>query len=180
MWTAKWASQSVRKIDKKFAPNCFLYLNAPQTVPLLKKNLEPLKDPPFVWPYCQHTKKFKKSKHGFLLSISILVYRAKFTGDLKNSNLVVLALKKNCTYIPPLKPTKNKSSFGKFNSPSTKVHLLTSRPRCCGHELTSLEWSKLHTFISTTTGGAYKPKMSPFYVTFARQLCDDTHLPGWV
>ena len=125
-------------------------------------------------------KKLKKSKHGFLLSISILVYRAKFTGDLKNSNLVVLALKKNCTYIPPLKPTKNKSSFGKFNSPSTKVHLLTSRPRCCGHELTSLEWSKLHTFISTTTGGAYKPKMSPFYVTFARQLCDDTHLPGWV
>ena len=29
-------------------------------------------------------------------------------------------------------------------------------------------------------GGAYKPKESPFYIAFARQLCDDTHLPGWL
>ena len=28
-------------------------------------------------------------------------------------------------------------------------------------------------------GGAYKPKESAFYSTFARQLCDDTRLPEW-
>ena len=27
---------------------------------------------------------------------------------------------------------------------------------------------------------SYKPKMSVFYSTLARQLCDDTHLPGWL
>ena len=26
----------------------------------------------------------------------------------------------------------------------------------------------------------YKPEMSAFYSTFARQLCDDIRLPGWL
>ena len=32
----------------------------------------------------------------------------------------------------------------------------------------------------TKMGKAYKVKMPPFYSTFARQLCDDTNLPGWL
>ena len=37
-----------------------------------------------------------------------------------------------------------------------------------------------HTPASTKSGGAYKPEKSAFYSTFARQLCDDIHLPGWL
>ena len=44
-----------------------------------------------------------------------------------------------------------------------------------------LEWSQVtHTPASIKSGGAYKPEKSAFYSTFARQLCDDTHLPGWL
>ena len=50
MWTAKWASQSVHKIDKNFAPNCILYLNSQKTqflAPKVKENLVPLKGSTF-------------------------------------------------------------------------------------------------------------------------------------
>ena len=41
-----------------------------------------------------------------------------------------------------------------------------------------LEWSQVrHTPASIKLGGAEK---SVFYSTFARQLCDDTRLPGWL
>ena len=44
-----------------------------------------------------------------------------------------------------------------------------------------LEWSQVtHTPASIKLGGAYKPEKSAFYSTFTRQLCDDTHLPGWL
>ena len=44
-----------------------------------------------------------------------------------------------------------------------------------------LEWSQVrHTPASIQSGGAYKPEKSAFYSTFARQLCDDTCLPGWL
>ena len=46
-----------------------------------------------------------------------------------------------------------------------------------------LEWSQVtHIPTSIKSGGAYKPKKSAFYnkYTFARQPCDDTHLPGWL
>ena len=44
-----------------------------------------------------------------------------------------------------------------------------------------LEWSQVtHTPASIKSGRAYKPEKSAFYSTFARQLCDDTHLPGWL
>ena len=43
-----------------------------------------------------------------------------------------------------------------------------------------LEWSQVtHIPASIKSGRAYKPEMSAFYNTFARQLCDDTCLPGW-
>ena len=42
-----------------------------------------------------------------------------------------------------------------------------------------LEWSQVtHIPASIKSGGAYKPEKSAFYSTFARQLCDDTRLPG--
>ena len=45
----------------------------------------------------------------------------------------------------------------------------------------SLEWSQVtHIPASIKSGGAYKPEKSAFYSTFARQLCDDTCLPGWL
>ena len=44
-----------------------------------------------------------------------------------------------------------------------------------------LEWSQVtHTSASIKSGGAYKPEKPAFYSTFARQLCDDTRLPGWL
>ena len=44
-----------------------------------------------------------------------------------------------------------------------------------------LEWSQVtHIPASIKSGGAYKPEKSAFYSTFARQLCDDTRLPGWL
>ena len=44
-----------------------------------------------------------------------------------------------------------------------------------------LEWSKVTQIpASIKSGGAYNPEKSAFYSTFARQLCDDTRLPGWL
>ena len=44
-----------------------------------------------------------------------------------------------------------------------------------------LEWSQVkHTPASIKSGRAHKPEKSAFYKTFARQLCDDTCLPGWL
>ena len=44
-----------------------------------------------------------------------------------------------------------------------------------------LELSQVtHTPAIIKLGGAYKPEKSAFYSTFARQLCDDTRLPGWL
>ena len=44
-----------------------------------------------------------------------------------------------------------------------------------------LEWSQVtHISISIKLGGAYKPEKSAFHITFAGQLCDDTHLAGWL
>ena len=41
----------------------------------------------------------------------------------------------------------------------------------------SLEGSHVtHILARIKTGGAYMPKKSAFYSTFARQLCDDTHV----
>ena len=45
----------------------------------------------------------------------------------------------------------------------------------------ALEWSQVIPMpASIKSGGAYKPEKSAFYSTFARQLCDDTRLPGWL
>ena len=47
--------------------------------------------------------------------------------------------------------------------------------------ITALEWSQVTNILtSTKMGGAYKPEESAFCSTFARQLCNDTHLQGWL
>ena len=44
-----------------------------------------------------------------------------------------------------------------------------------------LEWSQVtHILTSIKMGGAYKPEKEAFYSSFARQLCDGTHFPGWL
>ena len=88
-------------------------------------------------------------------------------------------------------PTKTDPSFGKLNSPPTKLcnmlfptHLQarelcpqTYRPCHC----LLLEWSHVtHIPARIKSGGVYKPEKSAFYSTFARKLCDDTRLPGWL
>ena len=88
----------------------------------------------------------------------------------------------------PLKPTKTEPSFRKPNSPPTKLCMLfpahlQARELCPQTYSLSLplEWSQVtHIPASIKSGGAYKPKNSAFYSTFARQLCDDTHHPGWL
>ena len=56
-----------------------------------------------------------------------------------------------------------------------------SRSEWCRSGLLGLDWSQVtHIPTSIKSGGAYKPEKSAFYSTFARQLCDDTRLPGWL
>ena len=89
---------------------------------------------------------------------------------------------------PLLKPTKTEPSFRKLNSPPTKLCMLfpahlQARELCPQTYSLSLplEWSQVtHIPTSIKPGGAYKPEKSAFYSTFARQLCDDTRLPGWL
>ena len=88
-------------------------------------------------------------------------------------------------HTPPLKPTKTEPSFRK---PPTKLCMLfpahlQARELCPQTYSLSLplEWSQVtHISASIKSGGAYKPEKSAFYSTFARQLCDDTRLPGWL
>ena len=101
--------------------------------------------------------------------------------------VAVLALKKNSTHLhsnqPKLSPVSESST-----------HLLTKlcmlfpahlqarelSPQTYSLSL-PLEWSQVtHIPANIKSGGAYKPEKSVFYSTFARQLCDDTHLPGWL
>ena len=90
--------------------------------------------------------------------------------------------------MPPLKPTKTETSFRKLNSLPTKLRMLfhthlQARELCPQTYSLSLplEWSQVtHTPASIKSGGAHKPEKSAFYSTFVRQLCDDTHLPGWL
>ena len=99
--------------------------------------------------------------------------------------LAMLASEKNST--PPLKPTKTEPSFRKLNSPPTKLRMLflaylQARELCPQtYSLSlSLEWSQITHPASMKSVGAYKPEKSAFYSTFARQLFDDTRLPGWL
>ena len=90
--------------------------------------------------------------------------------------------------MPPLKPTKTETSFRKLNSLPTELGMLfcthlQARELCPQTYSLSLplEWSQVtHASASIKLGKAYKPKKSAFYSTFARQLCDDTHLLGWL
>ena len=102
--------------------------------------------------------------------------------------MAVLAFKKYKFDSPPLKPAKTESSFRKLNSPPTKLRMLFPAhlqarelcPQTYSLSLT-LEWSQVtHIPASIKLGGACKPERSAFYITFARQLCDDTRLPGWL
>ena len=118
---------------------------------------------------------------------SIPVYRLKHTFDLKNSNFGYVGFQEIFN-TPSLKPTKTESSFRKLNSPPTKLGMLfcahfQARESCPQTYPLSLplEWSQdIHIPASRKMGGAYKPEKAAFYSTFARQLCDDTHLPGWL
>ena len=87
-----------------------------------------------------------------------------------------------------LKPTKTEPSFRKLNSPPTKPCMLfpthlQAREICSQTYSLSLPLERsqvTHNRASTKLGGTYKPEKLAFYSTFARQLCDDIHLPGWL
>ena len=105
-----------------------------------------------------------------------------------HSKTAVLAFKKNSTYLHSNQPNLYEPSFRKLNSPPTKLCMLfpthlQARELCPQtYSLSlSLKWSQVtHTPASIKSGGAYKLEKSAFYSTFARQLCDDTRLPGWL
>ena len=116
---------------------------------------------------------------------SVPVYRPKHTFDLKSSHFGYAGFQEKFD-TPPLKPTNTEPSFRKLNSPPTKLCMLfpahlQARELCPQTYSLSLplEWSQVtHIPVSIKSGGAYKPEKSAFYSTFARQLCDDTRLPG--
>ena len=129
-----------------------------------------------------HTHKSSKNfTYGFVLGpLPNPVYKPKHTFDLKNSNFGCAG----CAGMPPLKPTKTETSFRKLNSLPTKLRMLfpthlQARDLCPQTYSLSLllERSQVtHTPASIKLGGAYKPEKLAFYSTFARQLCDDTHI----
>ena len=59
------------------------------------------------------------------------------------------------------------------STPGNYVHKTTPSPVIVTTQVTQIP-------TRTKMGKAYKVKMPPFYSTFARQLCDDTNLPGWL
>ena len=100
----------------------------------------------------------------------------------------MLAFKKNSTPLhsnqPKLKPVSETSTHSLQNY--VYFFPLTSRPGSYAHKpicslSLPLEWSQVrHIPASIKLGDAYKPKKSALYSIFARQLCDDTILPGWL
>ena len=145
------------------------------------------KAPPPVWPHHQHTHKTSKNfTYGFVLGP--LQFQSTGQNTHLTSKAVILAMlafKKNSTHLHS-KPTNTEPSFRKLNSPPTKLRMLfpahlQARELCPQTYSLSLplEWSQVaHIPASIKSGGAYKPEKSAFYSTFARQLCDDTRLPG--
>ena len=104
----------------------------------------------------------------------------------KTAILAMLAFKKNSTHLhsnqPKLSSLSESSTHLQQNqvcfsrSPSGQGVMFTNLL-----PVTALEWSQVtHIPASIKSGRAYKPEKSAFYSTFARQLCDDTHLPGWL
>ena len=86
---------------------------------------------------------------------------------------------------PPLKPTKTEPKAQL--TPYKTMHAFPRSPvdqELYPHKPTLsslLEWSQVtHILPSTKTSRVYKPVKSPFYSTFARQLCEDAHFPGWL
>ena len=110
----------------------------------------------------------------------------KHTFDLKNSNFACAGFQEK--FDTSTQPTKTKPNFRKLNSPPTRLHMLfpaylQARELCPQTYSLSLplEWTQVtHMPASIKLGGAYKPEKSAFYSTFARQLCDDTCLSGWL
>ena len=99
----------------------------------------------------------------------------------------MLASKKNSTLPhsnqPKLKPVSESSTHSLQKLRMLFPTHLQARELCPQTYSLSLplEWSQVrHTPASIQSGGAYKPEKSAFYSTFARQLCDDTCLPGWL
>ena len=144
------------------------------------------KAPPPVWPHHQHTHKSSKNfTYGFVLR------PLQFQSTSQNTHLTsktvilaVVALKRNSTHLH----SNPEPSFRKLNSLPTKLHMLFPTHLQAGELCPQtyslslpLEWSQVtHTSTSIKLGRAYKPEKSAFYSTFARQLCDDTCLPGWL
>ena len=113
--------------------------------------------------------------------------QAKTHFYLKNSNFGCAGFEEKFD-TPPLKPNKSETNFRKLNSLPTKLIMLfrthlQARELCPQTYSLSLplEWSQVtHISTSIKLGKAYKPEWLAFYSTFARQLCDDTRLPGWL
>ena len=114
--------------------------------------------------------------------------QAKHTVNFKNSNFGYAgAFKNNSTHLhsnqPKFSPVSESSTH-----PPTKLLMLFSahlqaRELCPQTYFPSLplEWRQVTDIpASINFGVVYKPAESAFYSTFARQLCDDTYLPGWL
>ena len=136
-----------------------------------------------------HTHKTSKNfTYGFVLG----PLQSQSTGQnthltSKTVILAVLAFKKNSTHLhsnqPKLSPVTESPTHPLQNY--VCFFPLTSRPgKLCPQTYSlslPLEWSQVtHIPASIKSGGTYKPEKSAFYSTFARQLCDDTRLPGWL
>ena len=142
---------------------------------------------PSVWPHHQHTRKTSENfTYGFVLGL--LQVQSTSQNTHLTVILAVLAFKRYSTHIhsnqPKLSPVSESWTHLLQNCVCLLAHLQARElcPQTYSLSLPlSLEWSQV-TQIPTSIklGNAYKPEKSAFYSTFAKQLCDDTRLPGWL
>ena len=119
------SSQSVHKVHKTFAPNCFLYLIMPIFSPSATIKICTLsKAPPSVWPHHQHTHKTSENlRYWFVLGPFQFQSRGQNI-PLTSKSAIWLCWLSRKSWHTPLKPTKTEPSFRKLNSPPTKLGML--------------------------------------------------------
>ena len=110
---------------------------------------------------------------------SIPVYRPKHTFDLRNSKFAILPFMNNSTpphsNQPKLSPVSESSTHPLGMLFPTHLQARELCPQTYSLSL-PIEWSQV-THIPASIN--LQTQKVSFYSIFARQLCDDTCLPGW-
>ena len=126
------SSQSVHKVHKTFAPNCFLYLIMPIFSPSATIKICTLsKAPPSVWPHHQHTHKTSENlRYWFVLGPFQFQSRGQNI-PLTSKSAIWLCWLSRKSWHTPLKPAKTEPSFPKAQlTPYETRYAFSCSPPC--------------------------------------------------